>query len=176
MQTGFGFGFGLSVFLSAFGLLVAGDLVSGKYSIDGADDRVFEIDGSIIRQEYHSGNNANFLLQRWGESVEISEQHGSLFNAQTQAEHNDLRYEQPARDEPAVLRRRHLARGYVNTSTPPPLPDANPTQASHAARLLVHAGLPYGTAPNAADRATARARRRLLRARERPRRRAVLCR
>ncbi|EOD50673.1 putative heme-thiolate peroxidase aromatic peroxygenase protein [Neofusicoccum parvum UCRNP2] len=38
VQTGFGFGFGLSVFLSAFGLLAAGDLVSGKYSIGGAID------------------------------------------------------------------------------------------------------------------------------------------
>ncbi|KAL1631996.1 hypothetical protein SLS56_004041 [Neofusicoccum ribis] len=38
VQTGFGFGFGLSVFLSAFGLLAAGDLMSGKCSIGGAND------------------------------------------------------------------------------------------------------------------------------------------
>lgn len=108
VQIGYGFGFGLSVFLSALGLLAAGDLVSGKYSIGGADDRVpdtlgpalgldkhgvFEIDGSITRQDGHFGNNANFLLQRWDEYVEISEKYGGLFNEQTQAEDNGLRYD-----------------------------------------------------------------------------------
>ena len=72
------FTYPLSVFLSALGLLAGGDLVTGKYSIGGADARVpntigpalgldshgvFEIDGSITRQDVHFGNNANFLLQ-----------------------------------------------------------------------------------------------------------------
>jgi len=40
VQTAFGFSYGASVGLSALGLLAGGDLISGKYSISGADDRV----------------------------------------------------------------------------------------------------------------------------------------
>ena len=62
--------------------MARGDLVTGKYTIGGADSRVpntigpaggldkhvaFEIDGSIIRQDTALANNANFLLQRWDE-------------------------------------------------------------------------------------------------------------
>ena len=82
VQIGFGFAYDLSVFLSALGLMAGGDLVTGKYTIGGADARVpntigpaggldkhgvFEIDGSITRQDTALGNNANFLLQRWNE-------------------------------------------------------------------------------------------------------------
>ena len=64
VSIGYGFDYSLSVFLSAFGLLAGGDLVTGKYTIGGADPRVpntigpaggldkhgvFEIDGSITR-------------------------------------------------------------------------------------------------------------------------------
>jgi hypothetical protein len=93
----------LSVFLSALGLLAGGDLVSGKYSIGGADSRVpntlgpalgldkhgvFEIDGSITREDVYFGNNANFILQRWNEYVAIADKYGGDFGAQTQAEDN----------------------------------------------------------------------------------------
>ena len=103
VQTGYGFAYGLSVFLSALGLLAGGDLPTGKYSIGGADPRVpntigpalgldkhgvFEIDGSITREDVHFGNNANFLLQRWEEYVNISQKHGGLFDFETQAEDN----------------------------------------------------------------------------------------
>ena len=66
VQTGYGFDFNLSVFLSALGLIAGGDLASGIYSIGGADSRnpttlgpalgldkhgTFEIDSSITRQD-----------------------------------------------------------------------------------------------------------------------------
>jgi hypothetical protein len=35
-----GFGFGVSVALEAVGILASGDLVTGKYSICGTDERV----------------------------------------------------------------------------------------------------------------------------------------
>lgn len=81
--------------------MAGGDLISGKYSIGGADSRVpntigpaggidkhgvFEIDGSITRQDTYFGNNANFILQRWEEYVKIADRNGGLFGAQTQAE------------------------------------------------------------------------------------------
>lgn len=81
--------------------MAGGDLISGKYSIGGADDRVpntigqaggidkhgvFEIDGSITRQDTYFGNNANFILQRWEEYVAIANKNGGDFGAQTQAQ------------------------------------------------------------------------------------------
>lgn len=81
--------------------MAGGDLITGKYSIGGADSRVpntigpaagidkhgvFEIDGSITRQDTYFGNNANFILQRWEEYVEVADRNGGLFGAQTQAE------------------------------------------------------------------------------------------
>ena len=83
--------------------MAGGDLITGKYSIGGADARVpntigpalgldkhgvFEIDGSITREDVHFGNNANFLLQRWDEYVSISDKYGGLFGQDTQAEDN----------------------------------------------------------------------------------------
>ena len=103
VQTGYGFDFSLSVFLSALGLIAGGDLVSGIYSIGGADPRVpntlgpalgldkhgtFEIDGSITRQDVYFGNNANFLLQRWNEYVNESDAQGGEFNLATNAVDN----------------------------------------------------------------------------------------
>jgi hypothetical protein len=98
VQTGYGFSFELSVFLSALGLLAGEDLVAGKYSIGGADARVpnalgpalglnrhgvFEIDGSITRKEGYLGNNANFIKQRWDEYVDIANSHGGQFEFDT---------------------------------------------------------------------------------------------
>lgn len=103
MQTGYGFTYGLSVFLSALGLMAGGDMATGKYSIGGADSRVpntlgpalgldkhgvFEIDGSITREDVYFGNNANFLLQRWNEYKAIAAKYGGQFGLQTNAEDN----------------------------------------------------------------------------------------
>ena len=103
MQIGYGFDYPLSVFLSALGLLAGGDLVTGKYSIGGADPRVpntigpalgldshgvFEIDGSITREDDYFGNNANFLKQRWDEYVAIANKYGGEFGFATNAEDN----------------------------------------------------------------------------------------
>ncbi|KAL1847336.1 hypothetical protein Plec18170_008688 [Paecilomyces lecythidis] len=107
-QTGFGFGFDLSVFLSALALLAGGDLLTGIYSIGGEDARVpntlgpapgmsshgvFEIDGSITREDTYFGNNANFILQRWDEYVEIANRHGGQFGWETNGEDNGYRYD-----------------------------------------------------------------------------------
>ncbi|KAI1328377.1 hypothetical protein F5Y16DRAFT_398547 [Xylariaceae sp. FL0255] len=148
VQTGYGFDFSLSVFLSAVGLLAGGDLVTGKYSIGGADSRVpntlgpalgldkhgvFEIDGSITREDVYFGNNANFLLQRWDEYVAISDKYGGLFGPETQAEDNGLRYDNSRATNPEFLAG---AVWFV---------------VSHAERVFVYEGLPNGTTPDVAD-------------------------
>lgn len=53
MQTGYGFTFGLGVFLSALGLIAGGDLVSGIYSIGGADSRVPNALGPALGLDKH---------------------------------------------------------------------------------------------------------------------------
>lgn len=69
-QITLGFGYDTCVFLSAVGLLAGGDIVSGAYSIGGADARVpntlgpslgiskhgfFEVDNSISREDAYFG-------------------------------------------------------------------------------------------------------------------------
>lgn len=69
-QITLGFGYDTCVFLSAVGLLAGGDIVSGAYSIGGADSRVpntlgpslgiskhgfFEVDTSISREDSYFG-------------------------------------------------------------------------------------------------------------------------
>jgi hypothetical protein len=95
----------LSVFLATIGLLAGGDLLTGKFSIGGADARVpntfpgstgyapgidrhgtCEVDASITREDTYFGNNANFIFQRWNEYVAIANQNGGNFNMATQAQ------------------------------------------------------------------------------------------
>ncbi|KAF2148597.1 hypothetical protein K461DRAFT_330031 [Myriangium duriaei CBS 260.36] len=150
VQTGYGFDFVLSTFLSAVGLLAGGDLVTGKYSIGGADSRVpnslgpsfpalgldkhgvFEIDGSITRQDVHFGNNANFLLQRWNEYVAIADKYGN-FNLDTQADDNGYRYDISRETNPDFFA------GVIWFIV------------SHAARFFVPAGLANGTTQDDAN-------------------------
>ena len=142
VQTGYGFTFGLSVFLSALGLIAGGDLVSGIYSIGGADSRVpntlgpalgldkhgvFEIDGSITRQDVYFGNNANFLLQRWNEYVKESEAQGGEFNLAANAVDNGFRYDNSLGTNPDFFA------GVVWFAV------------SHAERVFVYEGLANGT-------------------------------
>ena len=142
VQTGYGFDFGLSVFLSALGLMAGGDLVSGIYSIGGADSRVpntlgpalgldkhggFEIDGSITRQDVYFGNNANFLLQRWNEYVTESEAQGGEFNLATNAVDNGFRYDNSLGTNPGFFA------GVIWFAV------------SHAERVFVYEGLANGT-------------------------------
>ncbi|KAI9717961.1 MAG: hypothetical protein M1828_007053 [Chrysothrix sp. TS-e1954] len=90
VQIGYGFGYDLSTVLSALGVIAGGDLISGKYSIGGADSRVpntlgpslglfkhgtFEIDGSITRQDNYDGNESTFELSRWNNLVAMSKQY-----------------------------------------------------------------------------------------------------
>ncbi|MCJ1449873.1 hypothetical protein MMC28_000201 [Mycoblastus sanguinarius] len=142
VQTGYGFDFSLSVFLSALGLMAGGDLVSGIYSIGGADSRVpntlgpalgldkhgvFEIDGSITRQDVYFGNNANFLLQRWNEYVNESEAQGGEFNLETNAVDNGFRYDNSLGTNPDFFA------GVIWFAV------------SHAERVFVYEGLANGT-------------------------------
>nr|ANZ54410.1 heme-thiolate peroxidase HTP6 [Leptoxyphium fumago] len=106
-QITLGFGYDTCIFLSALGLLSGGDLVSGKYSIGGADDRVpntlgpslgiskhgfFEIDNSISREDAYFGNQADFRLDRWERLVNITEKHGGEFGNDAFAEERVLLY------------------------------------------------------------------------------------
>ena len=142
VQTGYGFDFSLSVFLSALGLIAGGDLVSGIYSIGGADSRVpntlgpalgldkhggFEIDGSITRQDVYFGNNANFLLQRWNEYVNESEAQGGEFNLAINAVDNGFRYDNSLGTNPDFFA------GVIWFAV------------SHAERVFVYEGLANGT-------------------------------
>lgn len=142
VQIGYGFDYSLSVFLSALGLMAGGDLVSGKYTIGGADARVpntigpaggldkhgvFEIDGSITREDVHFGNNANFLLQRWQEYVNETSQTGGLFNQKLNAIDNGYRYDISRETNPDFLA------GVIWFAV------------SHAERVFVYEGLANGT-------------------------------
>ena len=142
VQIGYGFDFGLSVFLSALGLIAGGDLVTGKYTIGGADPRVpntigpagglskhgvFEIDGSITREDVNFGNNANFLLQRWNEYVNEAKAQGGLFNLQTNAVDNGFRYDNSIKTNP------NFFAGIVWFAV------------SHAERVFVYTGVANGT-------------------------------
>ena len=142
VQTGYGFDFSLSVFLSALGLMAGGDLVSGIYSIGGADSRVpntlgpalgldkhggFEIDGSITRQDVYFGNNANFLLQRWNEYVSESKAQGGEFNLAANAVDNGFRYDNSLGTNPDFFA------GVIWFAV------------SHAERVFVYEGLANGT-------------------------------
>lgn len=142
VQTGYGFTYSLSVFLSALGLMAGGDLVTGKYTIGGMDARVpntigpaggldkhgvFEIDGSITRQDTNFGNNANFLLQRWQEYVNETSKTGGLFNQQLNAIDNGYRYDISRETNPNFLA------GIAWFAV------------SHAERVFVYEGLANGT-------------------------------
>ena len=145
-QTGYGFSFELSVFLSALALLAGGDLVTGIYSIGGADPRVpntlglapgmsshgtFEIDGSITREDTYFGDNSNFILQRWNEYVDIADRHEGQFKAEAQAEDNGLRYD------------------YSRATNPWFFAGAIWFAVSHAERVFVYEGFANGTDRNA---------------------------
>ncbi|KAL9052462.1 MAG: hypothetical protein Q9162_005374 [Coniocarpon cinnabarinum] len=146
--SGVPFTYGLSVFLSALGLLAGGDLPTGKYTIGGADSRVpntigpalgldshgvFEIDGSITRQDVHFGNNANFLLQRWEEYVDAANDNGGLFNEAANAQDNGFRYDNSRNTNPDFFA------------------GAAWFAVSHAERVFVYQGLPNGTNQSYAD-------------------------
>ncbi|KAL9084904.1 MAG: hypothetical protein Q9165_007857 [Trypethelium subeluteriae] len=173
VQTGYGFGYGLSVFLSALGLLAGGDLITGKYSIGGADSRVpntigpalgldkhgvFEIDGSITREDVHFGNNANFLLQRWEEYVNISDQNGGQFGAATQAYDNVsppnlvfIRLVSLAHVEVADIFEKGLRYDYSRETNPEFLAGVAWFAVSHAERVFVYEGLANGTVTGSGD-------------------------
>ncbi|KAF2173833.1 hypothetical protein M409DRAFT_48753 [Zasmidium cellare ATCC 36951] len=117
-QTGFGLGYDVSVLLSAFALAAGGDLISGKYSIGGQDDRVpntlglapgldshgvFEIDTSITRQDTHWGNNANFINDRWLQYVALADKHGGQFNFDANVEDASNRYDTSRKYNPSFL-------------------------------------------------------------------------
>ena len=142
------FTYTLSVFLSALGLLAGGDLPTGKYTIGGADSRVpntigpalgldahgvFEIDGSITRQDVHFGNNANFLEQRWLEYVDAANDNGGLFNEMANAQDNGFRYDNSRNTNP------NFFAGAIWFAV------------SHAERVFVYQGLANGTNQTYAD-------------------------
>ncbi|KAK5126273.1 hypothetical protein LTR85_010508 [Meristemomyces frigidus] len=114
-QITLGFGYDTCSFLSALGLLAGGDLVSGAYSIGGADSRVpntlgpslgiskhgfFEVDNSISREDYYFGNQADFRLDRWEELVSITQKYDGEFGNSAFAEERVLRYNDAKNNNP----------------------------------------------------------------------------
>ena len=108
IQTAFGFGYDMATVLSALGLLSGGDLISGKYSIGGADSRVpntlgpslgldkhgtCEVDNSITRQDTFFGNQANFQMSRWQALLDTAIAHDNLFNQATLAAEKKRSYD-----------------------------------------------------------------------------------
>ncbi len=98
IQTAYGFGYDMATLLSAIGLIAGGDLISGKYSIGGADSRVpdtlgpslgldrygtCEVDSSITREDSFFGNQANFQMSLWQALLKTAAAHGNLFDQAT---------------------------------------------------------------------------------------------
>lgn len=143
-QIGYGFSYGLCTGLSALGLIAGGDLVTGMYSIGGADDRVpntlgpalgldkhgtFEIDNSISRQDAFFGNQADFKLDRWERLVGITEKYGGDFGLQTFIEEKGITYDESKATNPEFFAG---AKWFV---------------VAHAERAFVYRALPNGTTP-----------------------------
>jgi len=114
-QITLGFGYDTCTFLSALGLLTGGDLISGKYSIGGADSRVpdtlgpslgisrhgfFEVDNSISRIDAALGNQANFNLDRFNRLVSIADKYNGEFGNSAFAEERVLLYNEAKNDNP----------------------------------------------------------------------------
>ena len=151
VQTAYGFGYDLSTFLSALGLIAGGDLVTGKYSIGGADSRVpntlgpalgldkhgtFEIDGSISRPDNYFGNQADFIPSRW-ETVrqQAVSSGGGFFGIETQIANQKATYETARATNPEFF----AGVKYFAVSL--------------AERAFVFRGLPNGTNVETADAA-----------------------
>lgn len=146
-QITLGFGYDTCVFLSALGLLAGGDLVTGKYSIGGADARVpntlgpalgisthgpFEIDQSISRVDQYFGNQANFNLNRWNNLLKDADKHGGFTIDAFGAER---------------------ARTFEYSKTHNPNFDAGPKQlaVALAERVFIPRAMPNGTFQDRAD-------------------------
>ncbi|KAF1982538.1 hypothetical protein K402DRAFT_362648 [Aulographum hederae CBS 113979] len=147
-QIAYGFGYDLCTVLSALGVIAGGDLVSGKYSIGGADSRVpntlgpslgldkhgtFEIDNSITRQDTFFGNQADFKLSRWNRLVDIASKYGGFFGEQTFIEEKGITYDESLATNPTFFAG---AKWFV---------------VAHAERAFVYRALPNGTFPDKAD-------------------------
>ena len=102
--------------LSALGLISGGDLISGKYSIGGADSRVpstlgpslgldkhgtCEVDNSITREDTYFGNQANFHLDRWQALLNNTKAHNNLFNQATFIDEKKRSYDESRATNPA---------------------------------------------------------------------------
>lgn len=134
--------------LSAIGLMAGGDLISGKYSIGGADSRVpntlgpslgldkhgvFEIDGSITREDIYFGNPADFRASRWERLVNISNSYGGQFGEETFIEEKGVAYDESRATNPDAF---FGAKWFI---------------VAHAERAFVYRGLPNGTDIGNAD-------------------------
>ncbi|KAL8797109.1 MAG: hypothetical protein Q9195_000576 [Heterodermia aff. obscurata] len=152
IQTAFGFGYDLASILSGLGVIAGGDLITGKYSIGGADSRVpdtlgpslgldkhgvCEVDNSIARVDTFFGaefkipnsNQANFHLDRWQALLEDVAAHGNLFS---QAAFTDEK-----------------KRSYDDSRATNPHFDAGPKWyvIAHGERVFVYRNMLNGTSP-----------------------------
>ena len=149
VQIGYGFSYDLATLLGALGVITGGDLLTGKFSIGGADSRVpntlgpslgldkhgtFEVDNSITRQDAYFGNQANFLASRWDRLNNIRNQNGGgQFGRETMRYDGAVTYDESRSTNPqfnAGIKWLIVAFG---------------------ARGFIYRGLPNGTTPNVAD-------------------------
>lgn len=151
IQQAWGFGYDLSTFLAALGLIAGGDLPTGKFSIGGADSRVpntigpalgidkhgtFEIDGSISRQDAYFGNQADFIPSRWQAIRKQAESAGGgYFGLEMWVENQKQTYLQSRNTNPQA----NLGAKYFAVSL--------------AERAFMFRAFPNGTTPEIADAA-----------------------
>lgn len=148
IQTAYSMSFDIAIFLSAFGLLAGGDLVTGKYTIGGQDDRVpntlgpaygidrhgvFELDSSISRGDRFFGDSHSLNMTRWNKLVSDANTYGDgLFNIEAM---------------------KHNAADAVDESraTNPEFSFGGNFIVTYATRALLTRPLPNGTDPEVAD-------------------------
>lgn len=145
IQTAYGFGYDLSVFLAAVALLNNGDLLTGKYSIGGQDSRVptsipgltaygldyhdhFEVDGSVNRVDAYFGDDHTFSQKRWDNLVALSKQYDNgNFGRDLFVQENKITYDNSRSTNPQFTA---LAKYFV---------------VAQAERTFIYNGLPNGT-------------------------------
>lgn len=140
--------FDISIVLSAFGLLAGGDVVTGKYSIAGQDDRVpntigpaygidrhgtFELDGSISRSDKGLGDNHSFNVTKWNALVDDANRYGGgYFNIE-------------------AFKRNAATQAKTSRATNPEYSNGGNFIFNGATRALTLRPLPNGTTPDVAD-------------------------
>lgn len=141
----------LAAVLSLLGVLAGGDLVTGKYSIGGADSRVpntpgpaygidshgrFEEDVSISRGDTYFGDNHDFNRTRWNQLVAFTQEFDNgLFSFDTFMQEAAIRFDESKATNPEFFSgiKQFIVRYAVRILTYRPLANGTtPDQPDHA--------------------------------------------